>query len=119
MKTHKITLLGRVPTKKNGKKAFGRRVVIDPAIKSEIAFLTLQVRSQWKREPVERAAVAALFHVSDGRSDLDGKLTTILDCLVQGGALRNDSIARVKTLAAEAIIDPEGERVVIEIREAA
>ena len=117
--THTLTLLGGVPCKKNGYKPFGRRVVIDPAIRSEIAFLTLQVRGQWHKAPVERAEVRARFHVRNGRADLDGKLTTLLDCLVQGGALRNDSIARLKVLSAEAVIDPEGESVEVEIEEAA
>lgn len=92
-----VTIAGHVPAKKNGKHAWKGRVVIDPAARSEADWLTLQLRRWWgRREPIGFVnRLGCLCSVRDGRSDLDGKFTTIQDCLVEAGVLVNDSIARV------------------------
>lgn len=113
-----LTLLGHVATKKNGKAAFNGRVVQTRAKKADLDSLILQARQQWGgRPPMETACISAAFFVRDGRSDLDGKYTTLQDVLVKAGVLRNDSIARVKSFGACAKIDPN-ERVVVTVIEA-
>jgi len=112
-----VTITGHVPCKKNGKHSWKGRVVIDPAARSAADWLTLQLRSWWgSREPLEKVQrIEAVFNVRDGRSDLDGKYTTIQDCLVAAGVLANDSIARVPQFACGAFQGKGGESVTISI----
>jgi hypothetical protein len=116
--THQLTFQGHVPSKKNGKKAWGGRVIIDPEIQAIVSGLNLQAQAMWKRAPVERASLRAVFYVRDGRCDLDGKFTTIQDVLVQCRVIVNDSIARVPRTSQEAIVVEDGrEWCLIEIEE--
>jgi Holliday junction resolvase RusA-like endonuclease len=110
-----LTLAGHCPTKKNGKRALGGRVVMDREIAGQITRLMWQAREQWAgKPPIQQCRITATFYVRDGRADLDGKYTTMQDVLVAAGVIRNDSIARVAGFCCEAIVD-SNERVVVEI----
>ena len=104
-----ITLLGHCPTKKNAyMRSRNGRMYRRADIAAAIDALTLQAQSQWRCEPLAEATVRAKFYVRDGRGDLDGKLTTVLDILVKAGVIRNDSIARLKDIRASvAAIRPD------------
>jgi hypothetical protein len=118
MTLHRILLAGHVPTKKNGKRAWAGRVVIDPAVRGHIDALVYQARGIWRaRPPIEKARmIRAIFGVRDGRGDLDGKWTTLLDCLVRARVIRNDSIARLPRHITEARIINPGNEEWVEVR---
>lgn len=116
--THQLTFRGHVPSKKNSKRAWKGRVMIDPEIQVIVRGLEMQARFAWKREPIERASIRAVFYVRDGCCDLDGKFTTLQDVLVKGGVIVNDSIARVPRTSQEAVVVEDGrEWCLIEIEE--
>lgn len=116
----KLILHGHVPGKKNRYKRSalggGRRGMFqDPQIASQLDYLVLQAKAQWKCEPLEEVVhLIANFTVRDGRGDLDGKYAALQDCLVTAGVIRNDSIARIRGFAASAVIG-EPERVEVDI----
>lgn len=115
----KLSVAGHCPTKKNGYSPAGaNRVRIRSGIAEHLPNLLAQIRYQWQADPIEYAKVSMTFYVRDGRADLDGKFTTMLDLLVKGGVLKNDSIARIRSISAEAVIS-EHEHVEIEIQERA
>ncbi len=103
---HTVTITGHVPAKKNGKHSYRGRVVIDPAARAEADWLTLQLRQWWGRRPALESvrSIDIDFHVRSGRADLDGKYTTVQDCLVEAGVLVNDSIARVPEFGCCAVV---------------
>jgi Holliday junction resolvase RusA-like endonuclease len=106
----KLFIRGHISTKKNGKMAWGGKVVTTRISKQELDALILQVKSQWKAEPLEYTKhLRVTFHVRDGRGDLDGKYTTLQDVLVKAGVLKNDSIARVNAYSVLAHVDPNVE----------
>lgn len=117
---YSIMIRGHIGTKKNGKVAMGGYVVTTRVSKQELAGLIFQARSEFKKLGLptfeKLKDLRYRFYVRDGRSDVDGKIGTLQDCLVQGGVVRNDSIARIPRFSAEAIIVPKGEeeRVVVE-----
>jgi hypothetical protein len=116
--THQLKFHGHVPSKKNGKHAWGGRVIIDREIHEIVNGLKLQAQAMWKRAPVERASLRAVFYVRNGKCDLDGKFTTIQDVLVQSDVIVNDSIARVPRTSQEAVVVEDGrEWCLIEIEE--
>ena len=117
--THKLLFRGHVPSKKNGKKAWRGRVIIDREIHEIVNGLKFQAQAMWQQAPIERAAIRAVFYVRDGKCDLDGKFTTLQDVLVQSGVLRNDSIARVPRTSQEAVVVEDGQQewCLIEIEE--
>jgi hypothetical protein len=99
----KLLIRGHIATKKNGKMSWGGKVVTTRISKRELDALILQVKSQWRSEPLEETKhLHAKFYVRDGRGDLDGKYTTLQDVLVKAGVIRNDSIARLRAFSAEA-----------------
>lgn len=100
---HSIAIKGRVPAKKNNwrpRKGGGIYCSVD----HDLDPLLFQVQSQWKRKPLERAIVSAVFTVPNGKADLDNMYTTLQDLLVKGGVIRNDSIARVAAFSAKAVV---------------
>jgi len=106
-----LVLRGGVPSKKNSYRRSAGGGMHRPAnVKALIDSLVLQARNQWQgKPPLEGALVRMGFVVKDGASDLDNKLTTMLDCLVTAGVLRNDSIKRVWCFSATAVINPDAE----------
>jgi hypothetical protein len=116
--THQLEFKGHIPSKKNSKRAFRGRVMIDPEIQVIIVGLKLQAQAMWKGPAIERASLRAVFYVRDGKCDLDGKFTTIQDVLVQCRVIVNDSIARVPRTSQEAIVVEDGQEwCLIEIEE--
>lgn len=114
---HTATITGHVPCKKNGKHSWKGRVVIDPKARAEVDALTWQLRAWWGgRDPIDRVEkIEASFLVRSGRSDLDGKYTTIQDCLVDAGVLANDSISRIPAFSCRAYCVGGVEKVTISI----
>lgn len=103
-------------SKKNGKRSFRGRVIIDPNVQREIRSHELVARAAWGgRAPLERAKISAVFYVRDGRGDLDGKWTTAQDVLVKAGVLRNDSIARLDHVILRAVVTNGDEAVEIRL----
>lgn len=89
-----LTLHGHCPSKKNGWRMAGERMIIPTEMKNQIEALTLQAMFQWKLgAPVEHPDVTVQFFVSAARQDEDGMWTTVLDCLQKAGVLVNDNIA--------------------------
>ena len=90
----KLILLGHVPGKKNLlRRSKNGGMFRDAAVAEQISKITYQARCQWKdREPLVRPAAKVLFHITDMRSDLDNKWTTVLDCLKDAGVIKNDNI---------------------------
>ena len=117
--TYTLELRGSVPCKKNrwhrgkGGMYFDEPEAKRGNIQALIDALILQSRTQWNGQavrPIERTElISAVFTVKDGRSDLDGKWTTLQDILVKAGVLRNDSIARVPHTEQQALIRPDEE----------
>ena len=67
-----------------------------------------------KKYPVE---MTFIWHVKDGRSDLDNKsVKSILDCMQNLGILENDNIKHINKITHIAVID-KLEYVEIEIKE--
>ena len=63
------------------------------AVVAQIDSLTLQAKATWQgRDALVCQPISALFYVTDQRSDIDNKWTTVLDCLVKAGVLKNDNI---------------------------
>ena len=116
--THRLTIKGHVPSKKNlWKRRRGGGLYIASADAKELESLLWQVKGQWSWGPLHRPSIYARFFVLDGRSDLDNKWTAVQDVLVAAGVLTNDSIASLPgPITTEAILtDPGHERVEIEL----
>jgi len=114
-----LTLRGHVPGKKNAWTRSAKGGMHLPAgVKAEIDGLILQAKSQRPERPINIATVSATFFVSNFKSDLDGKLTTLLDVLVKASVLRNDSMAHVQALKAYMVLNvPFGDKTDIEVRD--
>jgi Holliday junction resolvase RusA-like endonuclease len=89
-----IKLQGPIVSKKNLlRRSKNGGMFRDTAIAKQIEAITWQAKAQWgNREPLDRPKISAMFIVTDERSDIDNKWTTVLDCLVAGGVLINDNI---------------------------
>lgn len=88
-----LTLHGHCPSKKNGWRMAGDRMVIPAEMKAQIEVLTMQALFQWGlRGPVNHPDVTVRFFVCAARQDEDGMWTTVLDCLQKAGVLVNDNI---------------------------
>jgi hypothetical protein len=94
MSIFQFKLQGHIPGKKNLlRRSKNGGMFRDEDISVQINLLTLQAKRQWigrARLDVPRAHF--MFYVMDQRSDLDNKLTTILDCLKAAGVIVNDNI---------------------------
>jgi Holliday junction resolvase RusA-like endonuclease len=103
--THLLEFAGHVPSKKNAKHAWRGRVVMDPKIRAAVTALSWQAREQWQaKRPIEFCSTIRFhFRVANRRGDLDGKVTTILDVLVEAGVLKDDNSMRVPSFTAQAI----------------
>lgn len=115
---YRLFLRGHVPGKKNAwKRSAKGGMHLPSSVRSEIDSLVLQARAQWKREPLEAAAISASFYVKDGARDLDNAYTCIQDVLVKAGVIRNDTIKRVAAFSACAIISTVEESVTVIVSE--
>lgn len=110
-------LRGHVPGKKNAwTRRKGGGMYLPAEIENEIASLTMQARGVWgANAPLDRAHVKAIFFLKDRRGDLDGKLVTILDCLVKARVIVNDSIAHLPSFEAKAVVTSLDERTEVTI----
>lgn len=111
----RIILEGPVPSKKNLlRRSKDGRLFRDHSVAEQIEALTRQAQMQWRRDPAVNPAIRAHFYCRDQRSDIDNKWTTVQDCLVAAGVLKNDNL---KHLAGPITISGEvgEERVVIEL----
>lgn len=110
---HTIHIKGHVPSKKNNwKPRKGGGQYCSKA--DDMGPLLLQVRAQWKRDPLPSATVKAVFVVRDLRGDLDNKYTTLQDLLVKGGVIKNDNIKRIASFSVDAVVGDE-ESVTVEV----
>lgn len=89
-----MVLHGHCPSKKNGWRIAGGKMIIPTEMKAQIEVLTQQAMFAWRYpSPVEHPDVTVRFFVSAAREDEDGMWTTVLDCLQKAGVLMNDNIA--------------------------
>ena len=100
-----FTLYGHVPVKKNRwHRARNGGIYFDQkGIKEQIESLEWQLKAVRNKisKPLTNVIMRAHFICRDNRGDLDGKLTTLLDCMVKMRLLQNDSLAHVKRLNVE------------------
>jgi Holliday junction resolvase RusA-like endonuclease len=90
----RIILEGPIPSKKNMlRRSKNGGMFRNAEVSAKIDALTMQAAIQWgERGPLIRPSIQVLFRVIDKRSDIDNKMTTVLDCLVKAGVLENDNI---------------------------
>ncbi len=99
-----INITGHICSKKNLLKLTrGGRGYYDKDVREQLNDLSEQVARQWSktnldgyrvpRTPLIHPAMAVVFYVTTERSDNDNRWTTILDALVSGGVLKDDSVA--------------------------
>lgn len=105
-----LHIRGHIPAKKNTWRPKPGGVYQRKDVRAEMDGVILQIKSQWKCAPLEETAFLKLaFTVPNGKSDLDNRATTVIDCLVKAGVVKNDSIARINSFSAEATINPKAE----------
>jgi hypothetical protein len=108
-----MTLVGRIPTKKNrlapGRP--GQKMHYRNDVKAEMKALLDQVFILWKRRPLDHPAVDWKLYIPNGGQDRDGMVTTLLDVLKKGGVIVDDSIRHFNGLETKhpAVIVPAGE----------
>lgn len=96
----KLRIRGSVPNKKDRLRPGrpGQKMHYDRGDSAAMAAIVHQMRStygQWRPHyPPEHSDISVRLFVRNRRGDRDGKLAVLLDCMVQAGVLRNDSIAR-------------------------
>jgi Holliday junction resolvase RusA-like endonuclease len=113
-----LRLHGHCPTKKNNYRRSKHGGMYKPKeINALLGPLQLQIQAAWKLPPLNTAKLDMTFYVRDGRSDLDGKQTSIIDLLVNAGVIVNDSIAHIQHIAAHAAITGGEESVEIRVVE--
>ncbi len=99
-----LVITGTVPSKKNLLKLkAGGGGYYDKETKATLRDLSEQVARQWSKtnengykvpkQPLIHPAIGVVFYVTSDRSDNDNKYTTLLDSMVSGGVLKDDSIA--------------------------
>ncbi len=98
-----IVISGNIVSKKNMlKMTKNGHGYYAPEVRASLNDIAEQVAKQWyryditgqkqQRTPLVHPAMAVMFYVVSGRSDLDNKWTTVLDALVAGGVLKDDCI---------------------------
>lgn len=128
MKQIKLVYHGVVYSKKNSKRIIinrrtGRPQIISNAKSKQaeqdmaIEFYRQATVKYWK--PSGNAEVKIVFYVPNHRRrDLDNMATTVLDALVEGGVLEDDSIDNIRRLVIESGgVDKDDPRAEITIKE--
>lgn len=95
--TYELDLRGLVPSKKNEKvpvttKSGKRRMYYQA--QPEIDRLSMQVPGELRDLGLVHPDIDIYMTKTDGRSDKDGALSTLLDIMVKMGILKNDSVAQ-------------------------
>ena len=120
--TYEFTLRGHVPGKKNrliprGRGAHGKGFANNPEVQAWINGLVLQAKSKWHDAPVTNCSVVAAFFLQTTAptlgSDLDGKLTTLLDVLVPTSVLNDDRLKYVRHIEAIGVIGYDEDSVTV------
>ena len=98
METLKITILGRIPSKKNSKQLIynGGRAFLIPSKKHkewhEDASLQLLARRWIPKKPIENAKVEMIFFAPDRiKADSTNKGESVMDLLVDNFVLKDDN----------------------------
>lgn len=78
------------PRKRPGKD--GKAFYYDREIKAQLEGIEHELEMQWKGKPLVHPAIVFIWYTQTGRSDRDNKVTTVLDCMVKAGVLKDDSI---------------------------
>jgi len=113
-----------LPSKKNnlqrrGGKARGGRLMYSEEVRSAMRTAELLSKVQWgARLPVEHPMVFVKMAIANPAKDPDGIWTTLVDALVKGGVLRDDSVREFngpKYFAPVALCEPGHELVVVEL----
>jgi Holliday junction resolvase RusA-like endonuclease len=100
---YEIVIGGHISSKKNELRFNGHtgRPYYPPETRANMDEINEQVIRQWTdfrangdfaRQPLTHPALGFTFYVQTTRSDRDNKLSTLMDCLVAGGVLKDDSI---------------------------
>lgn len=93
-----IEFFGKIEAKKNNllpvvRKNGNAALVYSSKARASMDSLMLQVPGEFRDMRLISPDVEFFFTVADGRSDRDNMRTSLLDCLVKMGVLRNDSMA--------------------------
>ena len=112
----RLLLRGPVPSKKNNLRRGEHGNMFTRGDSTQtIGALIAQARSQYRDEPIARAAVHCTFYVPTGRADGDNKLTTILDVLQKAGIIQNDNALRCPSGGYLCVIGESEERTEVEV----
>lgn len=117
-----ITILGQVPSQKNGK-----NVGVNPRtgrvfVTSNAIVKAWQEEAAWQLKSATafpgKVAISYVFYVKDNRRrDLDNMVTSVNDSLVKAGIIADDSWQVLEIEGACGVYDKENPRVMIFINE--
>jgi len=92
----KLTITGPIPSKKNRLHPRKDRKGYFNPDHDRLQDIVYQILMQVGNiEPLNQPSLMVHFKCSNGRGDLDGKLTTLLDCMVRAGILVNDNLTHL------------------------
>jgi len=113
-----ITITGPIPSKKNRLRPRKDRKGYFNPDKGRLQDIVYQILMQkGNTEPLNQPSIMVHFKCSNGRGDLDGKWTTLMDCLVKARVLVNDNLRHLPgpvTYSGE-IADVDEATIIIEI----
>ena len=97
---YRITVRGPIPGKKGHRGAVGGRIFTRPLVAQRLKGIEAELLKEWVMvrphgRPLPCVDVSVHFTVKDFRSDLDGKLTTLLDAMKNIGIIVDDNSRRV------------------------
>jgi len=122
----KFEIDGAVPSKKNLLRVGKHGVYRDKAVSTAIEALEWSTRIKCQQANGGRvltlpdhASLRFTFYCSDGKSDRDNKLTTILDVLQTAGVIQQDNIAhfngRLILEPSQWVSSPNYEKTIVEV----
>lgn len=111
-----LSINGPIPAKKNRwhRSKSGGMYFDQGGITAQIAAITWQLKAQWQTAPAENPRIDIKFRCKDKRGDIDNKLSTLLDCMVHAGVIKNDNLKNLSgpiTITGE--VGEEGAEVVV------
>lgn len=98
--SYHFKITGPIPGKKGHRGAVGGRIFTRPVVANRLKGIEAELLTEWarvrpSREPLPCVDVTIHFTVKDFRSDLDGKLTTLLDAMKNVRIIVDDNSMRV------------------------
>lgn len=89
----KLVILGQIPSLKNSVKVYQNRVYTDPKTKDFMDEAKAELKTQWKRKPLEQADnLTCVFYHKDARPrDIPNELDTVADIL-KGIVIKDDNM---------------------------